>query len=152
MKFTRLSSYSTYIKFEGTDVWVDERNLHTPYYANLNDYRHRTYIMERAASQDAIERKKKRKEPENKELLEEGMTKLKDRLDWLGPRMKRFEERLVRLEKLLDAHISNDSSGVITVASTISSLGDEVVDWDCLCNDNVHCAKHPKRDECHRGY
>lgn len=151
MKFTRLSSYSTYIKFEGTDVWVDERNLHTPYYANTNDYRHRTYLMERAASQDAIERKKKRKEPENKDLLEEGMTKLKDRLDWLGPRMKRFEERLARLEKRLDAHISNDSSGATIVANTISSLGadllaDDSIDLDdCCCP--FDCIQHRKKKQ-----
>lgn len=151
MKFTRLNSYSTYIKFEGTDVWVDSRNLHDPYYHNLNDYRHQSYLMEkqkRSRSQEDTSKKRK-KEEEDEDIipvLMAEMAKIKDRQDWIGGRMKKFEERLKSLEDRLNAHVSADSAGAIAAANTISSLGTGTLedDWDCNCPDGLHCAKHSK--------
>lgn len=146
MKFTRLNSYSTYIKFEGTDVWVDSRNLHDPYYHNLNDYRHQSYLEEmekkRSRSQDEVSKKRKQEEDDPLPLILSELTKIKDRQDWLGGRMKKFEERLKALEGRFADHVSLDSSGAITAANTISSLG-TLEDDDCCCP--FDCIQHRKK-------
>lgn len=163
MKFTRLNSYSCYIKFEGTEVWVDSRNLHDPYYHNLNDFRHQSYLMEKAekkrsASQSEEERKKRITAAmvmSEQQMFQEEHLKLQQEVSLLRSQMNKMIRVLNALQQRFQEHISNDSAGATPAASITSSRGagscpDDLAcldwsDWDCNCPDNLDCAMHPDK-------